>query len=393
MRTLFKILFAFLFFIPLAIFSQESDKFMSKDGTIFLYPKIITPEDKSAFKEIIQTKDESNVGMFDRAAKNGAGDFVYTDAYVFDLNYDDNISAKIRIRKSDYSSKVEAIALAKKYAFIMGQLPFCLRKGVLFVNLMKGDKAWGGSSFDKALSIQIGELSAKYEKDGISEETLAHESCHAAIDPLFYDKEVCKPILTAVQTADNKFISEYAFSNPCREDIAESFVAYLAAVHRVSQIGEVAKKKILEAIPNRIKLFDDQKFDLYPIYPNTKVSNDVVYKIGDKHPDGGIVFEVNKDGKHGRMIQVITSEKFSHDEAKAKVTSLGTGWELPDWQFLQKIYRNVHKKQIVTFPDTYYWSSWRPSKEFAKYVRFHDDGFTYDGPARNKFGICPVKRF
>jgi hypothetical protein len=116
------------------------------------------------------------------------------------------------------------------------------------------------------------------------------------------------------------------------------------------------------------------------------------FKIGDMHPDGGIVYEVTSDRKHGKMIKVIDDETFTHDEAKAKVVTMGSGWQLPVWTDLQKIYTGLHKTKIITFTGLYYWSSWRPSAEFAKYVRF-SDGYTSDGPATNKFNICPTKSF
>ena len=120
---------------------------------------------------------------------------------------------------------------------------------------------------------------------------------------------------------------------------------------------------------------------------------DVTYKIGDMHPDGGIVFRVTNGGKNGTIIKVIDTETFSHDEAKAKVAAMGNGWELPGWEFLQQIYRDVYQKNIVQFDGSQYWSSWRPSNEFAKFVNFKNNGRTSDGPARNKFNICPTKNF
>ncbi len=116
------------------------------------------------------------------------------------------------------------------------------------------------------------------------------------------------------------------------------------------------------------------------------------YKLGDMHPDGGIVIKVNKEGTQGTIMWLDDSQTFSHDEAQKKVAELGQGWELPAWQVLQEMWRNLHNTGKVKFTGTYYWSSWRPSVEFAKYVRF-GDGYTSDGPARNKFNICPTKNF
>ena len=60
----------------------------------------------------------------------------------------------------------------------------------------------------------------------------------------------------AAQTADGAFISTYAKSYPGREDVAESFLAYLAARYLRSRITKKWEKTIYETIPNRIAYFD-----------------------------------------------------------------------------------------------------------------------------------------
>ena len=67
------------------------------------------------------------------------------------------------------------------------------------------------------------------------------------------------------QENDCEFISDYARDNPIREDIAESYLPYLAVRYRSDRISESLKKTIEDAIPNRIKYFDEQNFNMYPI--------------------------------------------------------------------------------------------------------------------------------
>ena len=61
---------------------------------------------------------------------------------------------------------------------------------------------------------------------------------------------------------DKEYISDYA-KTAVHEDLAESFLMWLA--YRYNRVNEVEKAKILEAIPNRIKYFDAQNFNMYPI--------------------------------------------------------------------------------------------------------------------------------
>ncbi|MBK8292764.1 MAG: hypothetical protein IPK96_19345 [Flammeovirgaceae bacterium] len=69
----------------------------------------------------------------------------------------------------------------------------------------------------------------------------------------------------SAQESDGNFISTYALDNPKREDIAESFLLYLAVRHRSDRISQSLKSVTLQTIPNRIKYFDTQKFEMYPI--------------------------------------------------------------------------------------------------------------------------------
>ena len=103
----------------------------------------------------------------------------------------------------------------------------------------------------------------KYIADGILEEALVHEACHTSLD---LDHGNAKGWRVA-QKADDEFISTYAKDYPKREDIAESFLTWLVVRHLSDRVSESHAKKILKAIPNRIKYFDEQEFDMYPIVP------------------------------------------------------------------------------------------------------------------------------
>ena len=64
---------------------------------------------------------------------------------------------------------------------------------------------------------------------------------------------------------DAAFISNYARDYPVREDIAESYLPYLAIRYRPDRISDSLKIEIEKTIPNRIKYFDNQEFKMYPI--------------------------------------------------------------------------------------------------------------------------------
>ena len=70
---------------------------------------------------------------------------------------------------------------------------------------------------------------------------------------------------TKLQKKDKEYISKYAKKYSQREDVAESIVAWIAVRYRLDRISEEDAAKILKAIPNRLKFFDDQNFDIYPL--------------------------------------------------------------------------------------------------------------------------------
>jgi len=52
-----------------------------------------------------------------------------------------------------------------------------------------------------------------------------------------------------------------------REDIAESFLPYLAVRYRSDRISHALADRISEAMPNRIAYFDGIGLAMYPIDP------------------------------------------------------------------------------------------------------------------------------
>ena len=50
-----------------------------------------------------------------------------------------------------------------------------------------------------------------------------------------------------------------------KEDFAESVVAWVAVRYMSDKISESDLKKFDEYIPNRLKMFDEMNFNMYPI--------------------------------------------------------------------------------------------------------------------------------
>ena len=167
--------------------------------------------------------------MFDRRVD----DDVECEAYLFDATFDDGLTAEIQVNP-EFGSEAAAQAEADKYGDVIGRLPTVLRADVETVTIHKGTRPFGGGNDN--LLIHTGQ-SARYEADGILEETLVHEASHTSLD----DAHAEAAGWLDAQRADAEFISNYARDNPIREDVAESFLPYLAIRYRADRIdGELA---------------------------------------------------------------------------------------------------------------------------------------------------------
>lgn len=220
-------------------------------GTIFIDADIITSSDLSSIQSTTYT-GQSMVTMFDRRVN----DWVMGNAYLFNVVWDDGLTSVAQIN-SEFGSVANATIEAEKYAFLIGQLPKCLREDVNEIWVHKGVEPFGGGN--NSILIHTGQT-INYENDGILEETLVHEASHTSLDAAH---SASTGWLNA-QVLDNEYISTYAQDNPTREDIAESFLTWLATKYRQAVISTVDLNNITQTIPNRLSYFDSQNFDLYP---------------------------------------------------------------------------------------------------------------------------------
>ncbi|WMI65219.1 hypothetical protein RBH94_14280 [Aestuariibaculum sp. YM273] len=225
-------------------------------GTIFIDPDIITSKDSSAFKSIIY-KGKEFVKMYDRRIENVTSN----NAFQFDIIWKDGFKS-LALVNSEFNTPEAALKEAKKYSYIVGQLPHCLRLFIDKILIHKGVKLFGGGN--RSILIHTGQ-GALYERDGILEETLVHEACHTSLDEEVYNL----PEWETKASSDREFISTYAKDNPLREDVAESFLPWLMVRFRSDRITNKDFYKISNTIPNRLKFFDGKDYNLYPFQINS----------------------------------------------------------------------------------------------------------------------------
>jgi len=221
-------------------------------GTIFLDPDIITPDDPSTLLDLTYLGQASRT-MFDRRVDG----WITVDAFLFAASFDDGLAIEAQVNP-EFATPAASQAEAERYADVIGRLPTALRQDVQTVWIHRGVQPFGGGNDN--LLIHTGQADL-YVADGILEETLVHEAAHTSLDP----RHASAAGWLAAQAADPTFISTYARDFPDREDIAESFLPYLAVRYRADRIDASLRATILATIPNRIAYFDGLGLPMHPI--------------------------------------------------------------------------------------------------------------------------------
>jgi hypothetical protein len=221
-------------------------------GTIFIDPDIITATDPTTYLGLADAGQGSRT-MFDRRVDG----WITVDAYLFDASFDDGLSIEVQVNP-ELGSVEAARVQAEYYAEVIGRLPTALRRDVETVWIHLGVELFGGGNNN--LLVHVGQGDA-YLADGILEETFVHEAAHTSLDAA----HASAPGWLAAQASDPTFISTYARDFPGREDIAESFLPYLAARYRADRISASLRATIEATMPNRIAYFDSLGLDMHPI--------------------------------------------------------------------------------------------------------------------------------
>ncbi len=220
---------------------QEDQVDPPYSGTVWIDPDIITPSDPTALVSVTNAGRGQRT-MFDQRVK----DWIVVNAYLFVARFDDGLTAEIQVNP-EFGSASAARAEAEKYGRAVGQIPTVLRTNVETVWIHKGNAPLGGGRNNILIHTDLPE--------DYLEEGLIHEGAHTSLDPPWMGI-VDADEWRAAQTADGNFISDYARDFPEREDIAESFLPYLAVRYRSARISRSYERNIVETMPNRIAYFD-----------------------------------------------------------------------------------------------------------------------------------------
>lgn len=289
-------------------------------GTIFIDPDIITASDPSAIQSTTYT-GQGMVTMYDRRVP----DWVTVNAYLFDVVWDDGLTSVAQVN-AEFGTVAAATVEAEKYAFLIGQLPASLRRDVDEIWVHQGLEPFGGGN--RSILIHTGQTTL-YENDGILEETLVHEASHTSLDADHAEH----PDWIAAQALDPDFISTYARDNPTREDIAESFLLWLAVRYRQDSISVQDYNTITQTIPARLAYFDSLELDLSPFVSNNNLSINVYNPHGLKiYPNPATdVIQIDMDLRLDENIRVFNNigqevtQQSSYEDGQLNISRLPSG--------------------------------------------------------------------
>lgn len=223
------------------------------DGTVYLSPEVLSPSSPSAFVDLRSTGLASRM-TFDRRVN----DWVTNPSRIFTATFGCGRESVEVIVNSEFTEQ-EAEFQASRFAFVLGQMPIGVRQAVDEIWIHDGSAPAGGGN--RSILVHTGQIDLEVD---FVEEIFLHEAAHTTLDPDWggvinagkWDMERAK---------DPTFISTYAEQHPEREDIAESYGAYIAwSVHQEQGRLPDAAALVERAIPARLEFLKSLGSDYGP---------------------------------------------------------------------------------------------------------------------------------
>lgn len=217
-------------------------------GTAFFDNRIIGESDPTAFTQLTY-KGVGEREMFDR--RSG---WVRVDAFLFDVTFSDGRSAETQVNP-EFGSIERAEAEARRFAEAIGRLPSVLRSEMETIWIHAGDQDFGGGNKNFLIHTDRADLYG-----AALHEILVHEGVHTSLDPYWAMSSAWRK----AQEKDGLFISRYALENPEREDLAETFLVWMASRYVPDRVD--AEKLALAEKGNaaRFSFLDTLNLDMSP---------------------------------------------------------------------------------------------------------------------------------
>lgn len=223
-------------------------------GTVFITSRAITKDSPSDFLAIDFTGIEARE-TYDRRVES----WVTLDSWIFTASYQCG-RPEVEVVVNPEFSEAEALEQATLFARVVGQMPIGARVGVDEIWVHDGIGAAGGGN--NAINVHTEEISRELQW---IEEIFVHEGGHTSLD-YFWGGVVDETLWEEAVASDGQFISKYAADYPDREDIAESYGAFLIwALYRDYGLFPESAAGIEAKIPARLAYFESLGPDYGPL--------------------------------------------------------------------------------------------------------------------------------
>ena len=224
------------------------------DGTPWITPNMITPDDPTSFGTVTYAGRGIRL-VFDRRLAR----WINVNAYLFDSMF--GVREVEFQLNPEFGGREAARTEVDRFGPAIGRLPAALLSNFRQVQINAGEGLFGGSSHTGGLLIHTEDDATLLAlRRGFLEEVLLHEAAHMSLDMLYADSADWQ----AAQDADGVYISDYARDYPQREDVAESVLMYFAVRYVPNRLSPELHWLIVTTIPNRIAYFDDENLDMSP---------------------------------------------------------------------------------------------------------------------------------
>lgn len=238
-RASFAMSFVLLLALAPALAQEEPLYRSSVVGTDFDF---IMEDDPDTF-ERLEEKGKERAEMPDKSNRSAP---LLQDAFLFVAHFNDGTRVNLYV-DADFGTQEAAQKEALRYTPRLGKLPTALRRGVKRLVVHQGGEDVTAFS-DVGLMVLYSDNASKRIKTHDLEETIFHESVHAAWDKTY----AASAEWLDAQKKDGGFVTDYAKKNPTKEDLAESALFAYTLVHHPERIPKEEAAKITRAIPNRI---------------------------------------------------------------------------------------------------------------------------------------------
>ena len=248
---------------------SDNSSFVYNDN-IFYHDVIVTKSSPTTFKKLIFNK-EKKVGNVYKRVKHSSGwkNKKTFRSFSFTAEYEDNIKVELLVEyDEDFKDFKKAEVKALYYSNMYGQMPHFLKtynKKIYIHNDIAQGQGFGTwwREFKKQ-EFHVNPQKCIYAGRYYSNCALimAHELAHViqeltgVISPSKWVK--------ARKLDNKKYCSEYGKTNSY-EDFADSMICWIVVRHLSDRIDKSYVETINQYIPNRLKFFDELKFNMYPM--------------------------------------------------------------------------------------------------------------------------------